>query len=213
MLITLEGLNGVGKDFILDRVKEELKDTNYVEFISSKIPSDKLHKNLTELDQCSLVELLDFSDIFIRNMVDLSSKLKSDKVYISNRWSLSTYVYTRFSVEKYISYHDLQLSDRYSNYLKFNFNVRVPNYIVYLECPIEVQEERLKNRGKYISVYEEKENNLICKNLFEKSLERKQPENIFRQDFKMSEILRLDTYKLKTEDIVNQIVNLTHQLN
>lgn len=213
MLITLEGLNGVGKDFILDRVKEELKDTNYVEFISSKIPSDKLHKNLTELDQCSLVELLDFSDIFIRNMVDLSSKLKSDKVYISNRWSLSTYVYTRFSVEKYISYHDLQLSDRYSNYLKFNFNVRVPNYIVYLECPIEVQEERLKNRGKYISVYEEKENNLICKNLFEKSLEKKQPENIFRQDFKMSEILRLDTYKLKTEDIVNQIVNLTHQLN
>lgn len=213
MLITLEGLNGVGKDFILDRVKEELKDTNYVEFITSKVPSDKLHRSLTELGQYSLEELLDFSDIFIRNMVDLSSKMKSDKVYISNRWSLSTYVYTRFSVEKYISYHDLQLSDRYSDYLKFNFNVRVPNYIVYLECPIELQKERLKNRGKYISVYEEKENNLICKNLFEKSLEKKQPENIFRQDFKMSEILRFDTYELKTEDIVNQIVNLTHQLN
>lgn len=208
MLITIEGLNGVGKDFILDRVKEELKEESYVEFITSKVPSDKLHKSLTELDKCSLEELLDFSDIFIKNMEDLSSKFKSDKIYISNRWSLSTYVYTRFSVEKYISYHDLQLSERYSNYLKFNFNVKVPNYIVYLECPIEVQEERLNNRGKYVSVYEEKENNLICKNLFEKALEKRQPENIFRKDFKKAEILKLDTYELKPENIVNHIVNL-----
>lgn len=213
MLITIEGLNGVGKDFILDRVKEELKDVDYVEFITSKVPSDKLHKSLTELDQCSLEELLDFSDIFIKNMEDLSSMFKSDKIYISNRWSLSTYVYTRFSVEKYISYHDLQLSERYSNYLKFNFNVKVPNYIVYLECPLEVQEERLKNRGKYVSVYEEEENNLICKNLFEKSLEKKQPENIFRKDFKMADILKLDTYNLKPEEIVNHIVNLTRQIH
>lgn len=208
MLITIEGLNGVGKDFILDKVKEELKEESYVEFITSKVPSEKLHKNLTELDQCSLEELLDFSDIFIKNMENLTSILKDDKVYISNRWSLSTYVYTRFSVEKYISYHDLQLSERYSDYLKFNFNVKVPNYIVYLECPIEVQEERLKNRGKYVSVYEEKENNLICKNLFEKALEKRQPENIFRKDFKKAEILKLDTYELKPEDIVNHIVNL-----
>lgn len=213
MLITIEGLNGVGKDFILDRVKEELKDVDYVEFITSKVPSDKLHKSLTDLDQCSLEELLDFSDIFIKNMEDLSSKFKSDKIYISNRWSLSTYVYTKFSVEKYISYHDLQLSERYSDYLKFNFNVKVPNYIVYLECPIEVQEERLTNRGKYVSVYEEKENNLICKNLFEKALEKRQPENIFRKDFKKAEILKLDTYELKPEDIVNHIVNLTRQIH
>lgn len=211
MLITIEGLNGVGKDFILDKVKEELKDKNYIEFITSKVPSEKLHKSLTELDKCSLEELLDFSDIFINNMVDLSNNFKKDKIYISNRWSLSTYVYTRFSVEKYISYHDLQLSDRYSNYLKFNFNIKVPNYIIYLECPISVQEERLRNRGKYVSVYEEKENNLLCKNLFEKSLEKKQPENIFRQDFKKSEIIRLDTHELQPEDIVNQIVNLIHQ--
>lgn len=211
MLITIEGLNGVGKDFILDKVKEELKDKNYIEFITSKVPSEKLHKSLTELDKCSLEELLDFSDIFINNMVELSNNFKKDKIYISNRWSLSTYVYTRFSVEKYISYHDLQLSDRYSNYLKFNFNVKVPNYIIYLECPITVQEERLRNRGKYISVYEEKENNLLCKNLFDKSLEKRQPENIFRKDFKKSEIIRLNTHELQPEDIVNQIVNLTHQ--
>ena len=209
MLVAIEGLNGVGKDFILDKVKKQLEDVPYIEFITSKVPSTKLHRGLTELDQYSLEELLDFSDIFIQNMENLTQSLKNDKIYISNRWSLSTFVYTKFSVEKYISYHDLQLSDRYSTYLKFDFNIQVPNYIVYLECPLEVQEERLKQREKYISVYEKQENNLLCKNIFEKSLEKKQPETIFRKGFQTANILRLDTHHLPTEQIVNHIVNLT----
>ena len=178
MLIAIEGVNGVGKDFILNKLSR-YKDK--FELISSK-PKDIVNK-ITTIDNMSSSELLDVSDSFVKHMEYISSTIRKDvnrKLFIANRWNLSNYVYTMATINQYFTEDDIVANrDRIELYKQYDFNILVPDIIIYLTSNPDIIKSRLFLRNKYTTRYEDEDMDNKIRELYESSLTKKTPKNIF----------------------------------
>lgn len=149
MLVSIEGVNGTGKDTLINIIRELRPE---YELLSSKVSDKNIINDLSYLDSVGLDRVIEITNKFIDKIKDSSSNINKDKVTILNRWTLSNYVHTL--VVKILFYKDIEHKHYPDIYLKKVYeDIEIPDLCVYVKPNPEL-EKRLVKRNKYTTTYE-----------------------------------------------------------
>lgn len=212
MLITFEGINGVGKDYIINYIKEKLPNINYITSKPDFSKNDFLLKSITNFQNLSMEESIKYSNIFLDNILNISKTIKPNEVYISNRWTLSNYIYTIHSLTKYFQYKDLiketEIKPEIDKYFKYNIDVLAPDYIFYIYADLDIVRERSNKRNKYKATYEKDNDPERLTELYKKSFNALYPSRCFYNGINKTKILNFDNTKDCKDKVLEEIYRI-----
>ena len=211
MLITIEGVNGVGKDYVIDRVKEHFKDR--LNYTSSKpiFKQQEAIDGIVNLENLTFMQRFELGNLFIDNMKEISKTIEDDKIYLSNRWSLSTVVYNVTGLT--------DISNSSPNYDKglledarlFRVDgITVPDYVIYLTADTNTIIDRIEKRGKYVTWYEKTRNRIdTIKATYEYYIHKmKHIPTLFKENTKVYTVSTdIEHAPEKVIDIIDIIIN------
>ena len=148
--IVFEGIDGSGKTTVHRALKERMKDKNDIVF-SSEPTDGEYGKKIREALKGGNVSDEELLFLFMQDRIEhvknvVMPSLKEEKTVILDRYYLSTAAYQAgklFSVKEI-----LVLNGLFSP---------TPDLVVYFEIPVEKALERLRSRGKVLSVFEKEE--------------------------------------------------------
>lgn len=177
MVISIEGINGSGKSYMLDKMAsifnnqgDEIglyRDQYSVSFHETKPTSDELMKCNNFLSQQEgdvLKNDLELAKLYLNTFSNVTEKINSrtnlDFSFL-NRFTLTNYIY---SISKFENEEDIEkikdvLYPIYKNEdSEFGKEILIPNIIVYVDCDINMAISRLQERnsatGKLTSKWE-----------------------------------------------------------
>lgn len=173
MLITFEGINGVGKTtFIQDLLKVNDNKLEMVQ-ITSK-PDPNLLKTCKIFNDpnsvISVEEQIEYTKLFLDKQIELSEEMKKDngKIYLADRWTLSSYVYTVFP--KYVAKDEESMEKYQAFFTEYSKNIISPDILMlfYVSNVASFVDLANKDRNKPISGYENLENMQVLNELYRK---------------------------------------------
>lgn len=184
MFIDIEGINGSGKDFIINRIsniflsvhegtyKGPIKDWMKRPFriVRSKPISNflELYSSYKDISKRDIFTNLELGYLFLREMSVVSDncrafKSSNDEIVFSSRWLLGNLVYSIYNLEEEYEIKEVTsyLSAAVNKKGPF-YNIIQPDAILYVDTEPEEALERMKEeRGKEISKYEQRLEDLI----------------------------------------------------
>lgn len=180
MFIDIEGINGSGKDFILNRISNIFHSVHSGEnkyplkpwmkrpfrVVRSKPVSNflQLYSSFKDENKKGIMTNLELGYLFLREMSNVSDncrafKSSNDEVVFSSRWLLGNLVYSiynleeKYEIEEVVSYLSSAVKKKGAFY-----NIIQPDAIFYVDAdPVEAMERMEKSsRQKEISKYEKR---------------------------------------------------------
>lgn len=180
MIISIEGINGSGKSYMLDKMADifnnqsdeigPYRDQYSVSFHETKPTKDELLESnnfLSQDENDSLVRDLSLAELYLNTFAKVTEKIKSRKnldFSFLNRFTLTNFIYT---CSKYNNAEDLEkIKDKlYPIYSgldsDYKDTIAIPDLIIYVDCNVDTAIARLRERnektGKLTSKWESDE--------------------------------------------------------
>ncbi len=185
--IAFEGIDGSGKTFFAKWLVEELKkkgyDVIYVIEPHIKAIKDFLYKYDIDADAEAYIFA---ADRIILQKTTILPALREGKIVISDR-----------SIYASIAYQTVRGLDEEFIW-GINREIKIPELVIVLDVPASVALERIKNAGRSLTRFEEKE--------FLEKVRRKYKE-IIKRYTKLSQFILIDADR-KVEDVKQDILNI-----
>lgn len=212
MLIAFEGINGAGKDYIIDFIKEKLPDLKYITSKPDFSKHEFLRNSIVDFQKLSIKESIEYSNIFLEHIKQISKTLEEDKIYISSRWTLSNYIYTIHSLTKYFTYKELieevECKTEIDKYFKYDIDVLAPDYIFYIYADLDIIKERAIKRNKYKASYEKDNSPEKITKLYEKSFDSLYPNKCFYNGINKTKVLKFNNTLDCKEEVYNELIKI-----
>lgn len=162
-LIAVEGIDGVGKDTVIDKCIKAITLSGKKAMRVNSITDGTLGKKIRELLKKPKDQIPDgfiMATLFSKELENATKiikeyQLRYDPDYIFlNRWYYSTLAYSSEDITKNIKEH-VDILKTIGMDTNFEDRIAIPDYCIYLTLPIKMVENRLKNRkNKEVEGYE-----------------------------------------------------------
>lgn len=196
-IIVIEGIDGSGKDTVINNLTNSLKRDGYkcsvFGSLSGKelgpVVRNKLAKKKTNKKQ--------LTSLFIAELFEveeaIKKRLEKDDYIICNRWIYSTMAYNANSLVEMNAIMVLSATDIQ------------PDFIFYLDLPVKEALSRLKQTGKKLEIFENKKSLEFVKENYETISNIRSINNFIKLDAKKEPLDIVDeiTTKIFSKTLVN----------
>lgn len=193
MLIHICGIDGSGKTTLAQRLKQVYKHSIFLELSANTKLVNQVNELCMEINSTRWEKFDNYfrSILWANELFNINlSSTKDDKLIFVDRYKLCNLVYS-------------QLEDNSSleNIKKIHKVIPDPDYLIFLDTPIDLAQERIRKRGEEQSPKESLTNMKTADTLYRNYLET-MGDNVFYIDGSIT----------KTE-VLDKAVNIINQLN